>query len=83
MIRVLLVDDEAMIREALRDYISADPTLQVVGVAADGAESRENCVADDPSAWFVIDTTAAASPAGSSVLQEADPPEVVTGDSPS
>ena len=36
MIRVLLVDDEAMTREALRDYISADPTLEVVGEAADG-----------------------------------------------
>lgn len=36
MIRVLIVDDDAMTREALRDYISADPTLEVVGEAADG-----------------------------------------------
>lgn len=36
MIGVLLVDDEAIVREALRDYVSADPTLQVVGEAADG-----------------------------------------------
>lgn len=36
MIRVLIADDDAMTREALRDYISADPTLEVVGEAADG-----------------------------------------------
>ena len=36
MIGVLIVDDEAMTREALRDYLSADPTLEVVGEAADG-----------------------------------------------
>ena len=36
MIGVLIVDDEAITREALRDYVSADPTLQVVGEAADG-----------------------------------------------
>jgi len=36
LIGVLIVDDEAMTREALRDYLSADPTLEVVGEAADG-----------------------------------------------
>ena len=36
MIGVLIVDDDATMREALRDYVSADPTLQVVGEAADG-----------------------------------------------
>jgi len=36
VIRVLIVDDEAMTRSALRDYLSADPTLEVVGEAADG-----------------------------------------------
>lgn len=36
MIRVLIVDDDAMTRDALRDYVSADPTLEVVGEAADG-----------------------------------------------
>lgn len=36
MAGVLLVDDDAMTREALRDYISADPTLEVVGEAANG-----------------------------------------------
>jgi len=36
VIGVLLVDDEAAVREALRDYLAADPTLEVVGEAADG-----------------------------------------------
>ena len=36
MIRILIVDDDAMVREALRDYLSADPALEVVGEAADG-----------------------------------------------
>ncbi|PFG18554.1 response regulator [Serinibacter salmoneus] len=36
MITVLVVDDEAMTREILRDYLEADPTIEVVGEAADG-----------------------------------------------
>lgn len=36
MTRVLLVDDESMTREILRDYLSADPSIEVVGEAADG-----------------------------------------------
>lgn len=34
--RVLLVDDEVLTREILRDYLSADPTIEVVGEASDG-----------------------------------------------
>lgn len=36
MTRVLLVDDEAMTREILRDYLASDPSLEIVGEAADG-----------------------------------------------
>lgn len=36
MIRVLLVDDEAITREILRDYVGSDPSLEIVGEAADG-----------------------------------------------
>lgn len=36
MLRVLLVDDDALVRSGLRVVLSADPTLQVVGEAADG-----------------------------------------------
>jgi DNA-binding NarL/FixJ family response regulator len=38
-IRVLLADDEALIRTGLRALISEDPTITVVGEAADGAEA--------------------------------------------
>lgn len=36
MAKVLLVDDEALTREILRDYLSSDPAIQVVGEAGDG-----------------------------------------------
>lgn len=36
MIRVLLVDDEAITREILRDYVGSDPSLEIVGEAANG-----------------------------------------------
>ncbi|KTR94656.1 LuxR family transcriptional regulator [Microbacterium testaceum] len=36
MTRVLLVDDEAITREILRDYVGSDPSLEIVGEAANG-----------------------------------------------
>ncbi|AOT58294.1 Transcriptional regulatory protein DegU [Streptomyces rubrolavendulae] len=39
MIRVVLADDERMVRTALRAILSAEPDLEVVGEAADGAEA--------------------------------------------
>ena len=36
MTTVLLVDDESMIRAILRDYLSIDPSITVVGEAANG-----------------------------------------------
>jgi DNA-binding NarL/FixJ family response regulator len=41
MIRVVLVDDQAMIRQGLRMILEAEPHLTVVGEAADGAEAVE------------------------------------------
>ena len=38
MIRILLADDQALFREALRMLITSQPDLQVVGEAANGAE---------------------------------------------
>ena len=35
-IRLLLVDDEGLTRETLRDYMSVDPDLEIVGEASDG-----------------------------------------------
>ena len=39
LIRVLLVDDHAMIRQGLRSALQAYPKIQVVGEAADGEEA--------------------------------------------
>jgi len=38
MIRILLADDQALFREALRMLISSQPDLEVVGEASNGAE---------------------------------------------
>lgn len=37
--RVLLADDDALVRRSLRTLIEADPALRVVGEATDGAEA--------------------------------------------
>jgi len=37
-IRVVLADDEALIRGGLRAIVEAEPDLEVAGEAADGAE---------------------------------------------
>lgn len=39
MIRVLIADDQAMVRSSLRMILDADPDIQVVGEAADGVEA--------------------------------------------
>jgi DNA-binding NarL/FixJ family response regulator len=49
MIRVMLVDDQAMVRAGLRMIVESDPELTVVGEAADGREAialAERCHAD-------------------------------------
>ena len=38
MIRVLLVDDQEVVREGLRSLIATDPDLTVVGECTDGDE---------------------------------------------
>ncbi|GLY93979.1 response regulator transcription factor [Actinoplanes sp. NBRC 103695] len=42
-IRVLLADDQALIRAGFRMIIDAEPGLEVVGEASDGAEAVELC----------------------------------------
>lgn len=49
MIRVLLVDDQALIREGMRRVLAADPELSIVGECSDGdevLESIERCHPD-------------------------------------
>ena len=41
MIRVALVDDQAMVRQGLRMILESEPGLTVVGEAADGREAVE------------------------------------------
>lgn len=41
MIRVLICDDQAVVREGLRAILSTVSNLQVVGVASDGAEALD------------------------------------------
>jgi DNA-binding NarL/FixJ family response regulator len=43
MIRVLLADDHGVIRDGLGRLISAQDDVELVGVAADGAEAVEQC----------------------------------------
>ncbi|NDK32125.1 response regulator [Nesterenkonia haasae] len=48
MARVLLVDDEPLTREILREYLSVDPNLEVVGEASDGQSAVSQATALKP-----------------------------------
>lgn len=48
MIRILLCDDQAIVREGLARILGSDPQLQVVGMAADGAEALEMVEKEHP-----------------------------------
>ncbi|MFE0425861.1 response regulator [Streptomyces sp. NPDC058953] len=47
-IRVLLVDDQALLRSAFRVLVDSEPDMTVVGEAADGAEGVELARAEKP-----------------------------------
>lgn len=47
-IRVLLVDDHAMVRRGMRDFLSLHDDIEVVGEAADGAEAVERALVLEP-----------------------------------
>ncbi|PWJ27157.1 LuxR family two component transcriptional regulator [Branchiibius hedensis] len=47
-VRIVLVDDDPMVRTALGMILGGDPSLQVVGEAADGQEALEVVAALDP-----------------------------------
>jgi DNA-binding NarL/FixJ family response regulator len=50
VIRVLLADDQAMVRAGLRVLLDAEPGIEVVGEAADGDEAVRRCVSGLPDA---------------------------------
>jgi len=41
MLRIVLVDDHAVVRRGLADLLASAPDLEVVGTAADGGEAQE------------------------------------------
>ncbi len=41
MIRVVIVDDHAMVRAGLAQLLDADPDIEVVGTASDGSEAAD------------------------------------------
>src|SRR5271155_4433840 len=47
-IRVLIVDDSALVRSLLTDILGADPGIEVVGVASDAHIAREKIKALNP-----------------------------------
>jgi DNA-binding NarL/FixJ family response regulator len=53
MVRVLLVDDEAMIRAGVRSILANDPGIEVVAEAADGREGVEMARAYRPDVALV------------------------------
>lgn len=47
-IRVVVVDDEALVRHALRAFIAADPRVELVGEAEDGSDAVATCASARP-----------------------------------
>lgn len=47
-VRVLVVDDQELIREGIASLLSIQPGIAVVGTSADGADAVEQCVALGP-----------------------------------
>ncbi|MEO3797578.1 response regulator transcription factor [Nonomuraea sp. B10E15] len=48
MIRILLADDEAMIRAGVRAILASDPSLEVVAEAADGRQAVDLAISHRP-----------------------------------
>ena len=48
MLKVFIVEDEALLRELLSDYLSGIPSIEVVGVCGDGQKAIKECIDADP-----------------------------------
>ncbi|WP_424346328.1 response regulator [Kocuria sp. CH-021] len=46
--RVLVVDDQPLMLEALKSFFSAEPGFEVIATAANGREAVDRCLAADP-----------------------------------
>ncbi|MEX5269449.1 response regulator [Kocuria sabuli] len=46
--RVLVVDDQPLMLEALKSFFSAEPGFDVIGTASNGREAVDRCLASDP-----------------------------------
>ncbi|TKV56955.1 response regulator transcription factor [Nakamurella flava] len=79
MTRVLLVDDDALVRAGLRMILESAPDLEVVGEAADGADVPEAVAAHRPDVVLMdirmprVDGLAATT----ALLSRPDPPRVI------
>ncbi|UFU08243.1 response regulator transcription factor [Ruania halotolerans] len=79
MITVLLVDDEPLIRQGIRMILEAEPDLEVVGEAGDGAEAIEIVGRTQPDV-VVMDVRMPGIDglrATELLLRKADPPKVL------
>ncbi len=47
-IRVVVVDDQALVRTGLESILASESDIEIVGVAADGAEALEVCTETSP-----------------------------------
>jgi len=48
MIRIFLCDDQFLVLEGLREILSTDPEIEIIGTAQDGAELLEMLPASQP-----------------------------------
>ncbi|MGQ1839187.1 response regulator [Kocuria turfanensis] len=46
--RVLVVDDQPLMLEALKSFFSAEPGFDVIGTASNGREAVDRCLVSDP-----------------------------------
>ena len=54
-IRVLVVDDSALVRKAITDALALDPEIEVVGSACDPYVAREKILKLDPDVLTLLD----------------------------